>query len=71
MEVVRLRGDEMKWHVWEHHAKACRSARGLIPLSPNPLNAVQHFQLAQHVEVVNQECWVGSHTYALWFDVEY
>lgn len=41
---------------------------GLIPLSPTPLNVVQHLQLARCVcvEVVNHGCWVGSHILALW-----
>lgn len=63
MSVVSLGSDEMKRVC---HAKACRSAHGLIPLSPSPLNVVQHFQLAQRVEVVNQEFCLGTHTQELW-----
>lgn len=51
-----LRSDEMKWHEWERHAKACRSAQGLIPLLPTILNdAALHLLLAQCEEDVNHE----------------
>lgn len=51
----------MKWHEWERHAKACRSAWGSIPLSPTTLNdVVLHLLLAQCAEDVNHKCWAAT-----------
>lgn len=50
---VGLRSGRMKWHEWEHHARACRSAWGWSHFHPSHFMWRSSPMLARYVQVVN------------------